>query len=233
MTSHARSNESTRIGGSAVANKFEFFTTILHSYANSLEARGTSVRLLDVGCRGCELKPYVSKLAHYEGADLVQNSQGTVDFVGDIEKGIPASAAHYDFVVALDVVEHLEDPVAALDELLRVTRGHLFVMIPNMCHWAPRSKFFFTGRISEKYDFVFPPPRDRHRWLTTMPQSDKFFADYAARRGLTLATHWTLDGRRKTQAARILRMLRVAPSLWVWASLYVLTRQSHAHATAA
>jgi SAM-dependent methyltransferase len=207
-----------------VANKFEFFTAILNSYTDSVESSATSTRLLDVGCRGCELKPYVSKLAHYEGADLVQNSEGTVDFVGDIEEGIPVPSEHYDFVVALDVVEHLEDPVAALDELLRVTRRNLFVMIPNIAHWVPRCKFLFTGRISQKYDFVFPPPRDRHRWLTTMPQSDQFFLDYAAHREVSLSTHWCLDGPRKTRAAHVLRMLGVPPSVWVWASLYVLSR---------
>jgi SAM-dependent methyltransferase len=216
-----------------VPDKFEFVTTILRTYADPVDTRDTSVRLLDVGCRGCELKPYVSSLAHYEGADLVQNSAGTVDMVGDIEQGIPAAAEQYDFVVALDVVEHLEDPVAALDELLRITRGHLFVMIPNLAHWGPRSKFFFTGRISQKYDFVFPPPKDRHRWLTTMLQSDRFFADYAAHRNLSLATHWNLDGRRKTRAARLMRMFGVPPSMWVWASLYVLSRSCDQRTTSA
>ena len=206
-----------------MSNKFSYFREILDS-CRANESRPERARLLDVGCRGCELKPYVGDVVEYDGADLVQNSAGTVRFVGDLEKGLPVADQAYDYVVALDVVEHLEDPVAGIDELLRVTRSHLFVMIPNIAHWIPRTKFFLKGEISRKYDFVFPPPRDRHRWLTTQTQADRFFEQYGSARKVSLATHWHLDGPRKTRVAKVMRRIGFSPAMWVWASLYVLSR---------
>jgi len=44
---------------------------------------------------------------------------------------LPYSDAGFDLVICLEVLEHLEQPTAALKELARVTRSHLIVSVPN------------------------------------------------------------------------------------------------------
>jgi SAM-dependent methyltransferase len=204
-------------------NKFEFVRGLLEH-----EARRTGLTrpsILDVGCRDCSLHDYVREFAEYDGMDLYQNPRGAVRYVADLSRGIPVSDASYDCAVALDVVEHVDDMVASLDELVRIVRHSAFVMLPNLAHILPRARFLFTGRFSAKYDIRFPQSEDRHRWFTTQPQCDAFMKDYCKSRNLTLQTQWYLDGPRKATIATIMRLLGLSPALWVWAGVYVLQKQ--------
>jgi len=41
----------------------------------NIKPREERYKLLDVGCRDCALKPYVSQMVDYQGVDLFQNDQ--------------------------------------------------------------------------------------------------------------------------------------------------------------
>ncbi len=44
---------------------------------------------------------------------------------------LPYPDAEFDLVICLEVLEHLEEPTAALRELVRVTGSHLVISVPN------------------------------------------------------------------------------------------------------
>jgi SAM-dependent methyltransferase len=94
--------------------------------------------ILDVGCgTGANLK----MLAAYGPAEGVDISPQAVEFcrergldsvkLGAIEH-LPYESNSFDLVTALDVIEHLDDDVAGLREMLRVLRpdGRLLVFVP-------------------------------------------------------------------------------------------------------
>jgi hypothetical protein len=203
-----------------LAKKFDVVRGIL--------ARDASVgaSLLDVGCRGCELAPYVRDLAEYEGADLTQNQFGTVRHVLNVEAGLPMADQHFDYVVALDLVEHLDGFFAGLEELLRVSRRALIVALPNMGHLLFRARFLLTGRLGGKYDLTYGMGHDRHRWVTVLDQADTAMRQFAEDRNLHLETHWVVDSPKKRILAQVGRACGVDPAWWVWTSLYVLRRRS-------
>lgn len=190
--------------------------------------RGCGARsVLDVGCRGGEL----GKALHcdggapirYTGVDLYPGE--AVSLVADVTKGIPVEDGTYDAVAALDVLEHLDDLQGGLDELVRVGRRRVVVVLPNLAHVRHRLSFLVKGRLATgKYDLVLDAPQDRHRWLTVVPQTDDFIAAYARRAGLELSRLDLSAGPRTAHLERLLEGLRFSRSWRTWAVLYTLTK---------
>jgi SAM-dependent methyltransferase len=190
------------------------------------DAGVTSV--LDVGCRDCVLAKALANEgvpAAYTGLDLYQNAAGSVDLVCDLSAGIPADDEAFDAVVALDVMEHLDDLRGGLAELVRVARRRVVVVLPNLAHFWFRGQFLRHGRLSGKYDLAIDQGQDRHRWLTVAPQTDAFMAAFAARAGLSLHTE-DLAGSRRTRPMELALRAVGAPRAWhAWAVLYVLAKE--------
>src|SRR5688500_9155025 len=85
--------------------------------------------VLDVGCRNCEAENVIPKGVEYFGNDLFQNAAGSVAHVGDaltLEFG-----RTFDCVIALDVVEHVDDPHGLMDKLASLAERYLLVSLPN------------------------------------------------------------------------------------------------------
>jgi len=190
---------------------------------------GRRATLLDVGCRGCELKPHVADFADYTGVDLVQNPAGTVDHVLDVERGLPFPDRAFDYVVALDLVEHLNGFHEGMVELARVTSRKLVVMLPNLAHLFARLSFLTRGSFAftDKYDLAHGAVADRHRWVTVIPQTNAYMRWFAGETGMRLAVHYANDGRRKVAFGRVGKAVRLPPSLWAWKVVYVLERPAH------
>lgn len=199
--------------------------------AGSARARPGPATLLDVGCRGCELKPHVSDFAAYTGVDLVQNPAGTVDHVLNVEGGLPFADRSYDYVVAMDLLEHLDRFHEGAAELARVTRGTLLVVLPNLAHLFARASFLVHGRFgfTDKYDLPHGPVDDRHRWVTVLPQTDAYMRWFAETQGMRLTVHHVNDARKRVLFARVARLVRLPASLWAWKVVYLLERPEAAN----
>ena len=180
--------------------------------------------LLDAGCRGCELRPHVEDRARYVGVDLMQNAAGSVDHVGDIARGLPFPDRSFDYVVALDVLEHMDDFHAGMTELARVTRERLVVVLPNYAHLNVRWRFLRHGGLGNKYELPLGTVADRHRWVTVLPQTDRYMDWFAEREGFTVRRSQVNDGRAAALFGKVGHALGIPRRLWVWKSLHLLER---------
>ncbi|HAH07209.1 MAG TPA: hypothetical protein DCM05_11925 [Elusimicrobia bacterium] len=106
--------------------------------------------LIDIGC-GKKLKEGLLArfVTRYVGIDHEQTLHGTsaVDRIGTAYH-LPAADAEFDSALCTAVLEHLEDPSAALSEAFRVLKpgGYALYTIPLFwhIHEAPRDYFRYT-----------------------------------------------------------------------------------------
>ena len=136
---------------------------------------GVSGTLVDVGARDRVLQQYLPSSLNYLSADIVAGH----DFLWNLEEPLNVEDNSYDVVVALDVLEHLENIHQAYQELLRVMRWKLFVSLPNMTCLSWRFLFLKKGYLSGKYDLLPQHQGDRHRWLTSYLQICEFINYHA------------------------------------------------------
>ena len=76
-------------------------------------------RVLDVGCGLKPYFPFFSAAAEYVGVDVVEGP--SADLVGAVES-LPVEDDSFDVVLCTQVLEHVDDPAAAVRELHRVTK---------------------------------------------------------------------------------------------------------------
>lgn len=133
--------------------------------------------VLDVGCRDCELKDWVPLNIKYFGNDLYQNKLGTVDYVGDMS--MLKVDQKFDLVVALDILEHVENPTLLFEKLLTLANIALIVSLPNCYDLKNRLKFLLRGHLGGKYAFTNKVIEDRHRWIMSRPEIRQFYFDKA------------------------------------------------------
>lgn len=116
--------------------------------AESLPYKG---RVLDFGCGTAPYKAVILKRAdEYVGVDWVNSSHETrfVDVFADLTKPLPFEDCSADTITSFQVIEHLAEPQAFLNECFRIVRplGQLFVTVPFMwhVHEAPHDYFRYT-----------------------------------------------------------------------------------------
>jgi hypothetical protein len=178
--------------------------------------------LVDVGARDRILQPYLSgSRLCYLSADLGPGH----DFNWNLELPIPAPDNAYDFVTALDVLEHVEQFHSAFRELLRITRCTLFVALPNMTHLAHRLEFFVTGRIGAKYALLPKHQGDRHRWLTHYKDIVRFMEHQAATARVSVRQYNWIHG--YSPLERLISYLPVPPGLKAYTVLFEILKASH------
>ncbi|HKU68483.1 MAG TPA: class I SAM-dependent methyltransferase [Candidatus Baltobacteraceae bacterium] len=109
---------------------------------------------LDVACgRGTLLRTLQTRYPQLAltGADISQDSvEATRRFglraeVANVEKALPFADESFDCVVFGEVIEHLVDPDAALQNISRVLKagGHLILTTPNLASWFNRAFLLF------------------------------------------------------------------------------------------
>jgi hypothetical protein len=191
-------------------NRFEMVASLLK------DASGT---LADVGARDRILKKYLPASLQYKSADFDPGH----DYRWNLENPIDCPDGSFDFVVALDVLEHVENIHAALKELIRLTRRRLFISLPNMSFLSFRINFLMNGEIGRKYSLLPAHQGDRHRWLTVYPQMNAFIAEVAEKQcGCTVKRIHILDG--YTRLDKIAARLPLPPQLRTYIVLYEITK---------
>ncbi len=102
-----------------------------------LGTQHSRLRILDVGCgTGANLE-MLSNFGEAEGVDVSDEALTYCQSKGlKVKKGLaedlPFEDGAFDIVTGLDVIEHLDDDVAGLEEMFRVTRrgGKLLIFVP-------------------------------------------------------------------------------------------------------
>ncbi len=110
-------------------------------------ARHLRGRVLDIGC-GSKAKRYLvhERVTEYVGLDHEHSlhDRSQVDLVGTAYR-IPQPDGSFDGVVCTAVLEHLEDPAAALRESIRVLKpgGHAIYTVPLFWHLHEEPRDFY------------------------------------------------------------------------------------------
>lgn len=90
------------------------------------------------------LSPFIGMDINLESISIAQKKCPTGFFLqGDI-LNLPFSDSIFDLVVSLEVLEHLNHPKIALDELYRVSRKWLILSVPNEPYFCLAN--FFRGK---------------------------------------------------------------------------------------
>jgi SAM-dependent methyltransferase len=102
-------------------------------------------RVLDVGCGTSPYRRFLSNATEYVGID--PNPAVAPDVVGSVLE-LPFPDASFESVVCTEVLEHVNEPRAALSEVHRVmrNRGVLYLTVPQAwgLHYEPHDYFRYT-----------------------------------------------------------------------------------------
>jgi 2-polyprenyl-3-methyl-5-hydroxy-6-metoxy-1,4-benzoquinol methylase len=138
-------------------------TAIYRMVAAALSERGAAGTLLDVGCGAGNLLPFVSQLcAEYVGVDAVRYEEfpAAAHFhQADLDGGrVPLPDGCADAVVAVETIEHLENPRSFLRELMRLAKpgGWVVVTTPNQLSLLSLVTLIFKRRFNAFQDAHYP-----------------------------------------------------------------------------
>lgn len=121
-------------------------------------------RILDLGCGDGDYGRRLKDL----GFDVVAGDidlarfkyKNEIEFKHcDITKGMPFSDNYFDYVLLIEVVEHLRNPYVVMPEINRIIEpnGSLVMSTPNILNLKSRLRFLFEGA----YDYFREPPLDQ------------------------------------------------------------------------
>ena len=130
--------------------------------------------LLDFGARDQILKKFLPKQIKYTGVDITQNKDQT-NIIMDLNQKIKFDNNFFDFITALDVVEHLDDPCNFIDECLRISKNQVHIVLPNIAYYEFRLMLLFFGSLGSKYHFSGKKIDDKHQWFTNYYSVSDFF----------------------------------------------------------
>ncbi len=139
-------------------------------------------RVLDVGCDQAALRELVGR-ERYVGID--RSPQADVQHDLQRDGRLSFADAAFDTVICTDVLEHLDNLHQVFDELVRVTKKHLLVTLPNNWNAARQRLRRGHGEIG-LYGLPLDPPPDRHRWFFSLLEAEKFLRGQAERHGLEI-----------------------------------------------
>src|SRR4051794_9353147 len=111
---------------------------ILESFLDSIVSRlptaDSQLRILDVGCGTGANIEMLSQYGEAEGVDVSDDAlefcrQKGLKAQKGLAETLPYDDETFDITTALDVIEHLDDDVAGLKEMHRVTKGGGYSLI--------------------------------------------------------------------------------------------------------
>jgi len=190
--------------------------------ADMINKKHTSYKLLDVGCRTMDLKPLLNDCREYSGTDLLPPVEGV--FQCDLEKKLPFKDRQFDVVTALDILEHLDNPHDALQELYRVAKKTVYIALPNMYYISFRKRFLFGGGISGKYTFHSYAVKDRHRWILSYDEAIAFIKKNSIQHQIRKKNILPVRGKTKWIMTPLEKLLaKLWPNAFVYGVLFEVT----------
>lgn len=129
-----------------------------------------SGKILDVGCGEAYLKKFLKDI-EYIGIDKGNFADIQID-LERIDK-LPFDDCSFDCVLCLDVLEHLDNLHIVFDELIRVSKKHIIISLPN--NWVNARVPIQRGRGKiGHYGLPAHPPNDRHKWFFNTEEAFNF-----------------------------------------------------------
>lgn len=131
----------------------------------ALAGRPRGGTLVDVGCGGARIHDELSGLFdRYVGLDLVAYPDappGVQRICADLEQELPLRDAVADLAVAVETIEHLENPRALVRELARITRpgGLVLITTPNQLSALSFLSLAFKRQFAAFQDVHYPAHR--------------------------------------------------------------------------
>lgn len=110
-------------------------------------------RILDIGCGEGELTISIGKItdAKLYGIELDNHRAARAREKGisitkeDVNHGLPFQNSFFDFIFAGEIIEHVDNPDAFLQEIHRVLKpnGRILITTPNLASWHNRILLLF------------------------------------------------------------------------------------------
>jgi SAM-dependent methyltransferase len=170
-----------------------------------------------------ELKPLLKSCTSYYGSDLIA-ADGVLQC--NLEKPLPFEDKQFDVVTALDVIEHLDNPHAAIKELIRITKKTLIISLPNMYYIQFRWHFLLGRGLSGKYRFPVKPIVDRHRWVLSYQEGVDFICGNSQGYDVDIDLIYPTRNRTRLLSVPVQKFLgQIWPNLFVYGTLFEITVQ--------
>jgi 2-polyprenyl-3-methyl-5-hydroxy-6-metoxy-1,4-benzoquinol methylase len=201
-------------------------TDLLDRLASRRSVADVGDRLLEVGCGpGWALEVFRDSGFTVEGIDVSEEAVRRAR-----KSGLEASVLNFeredlgrdgfDIVVAMEVIEHLYDPLAAIDKLLQALKpgGFLVISLPNEIHLSRRFSILFG-------EMDFGGHDDPHVYHFNDRSARRLF-DAANLRVLDHAGDSIVPPRNPTMRSVCAPLVRTLPGLFAIANVYLLETRS-------
>jgi SAM-dependent methyltransferase len=93
--------------------------------------------VLDLGCRDGGFREFLPPSTIYRGMDIADEFEAEHIIIGDISQGLPFEDEFYDYVFAVEVLEHTTNPYNIFKEVKRILKpgGYFVLSVPNPYHF--------------------------------------------------------------------------------------------------
>ncbi len=121
----------------------------------------------------------------YTEIDISGNPDLLIDL--DSQHPIPFEDNHFETIICTEVLEHLEEFHRVFSELVRISKKHIIISLPNAWRGfsALKKQIIYNGKDGRAgidvgkyrkfYGLPLNKPLDRHRWFFSYSEAEEFF----------------------------------------------------------
>ena len=183
--------------------------------------------ILDLGCRDMILKKFLKGNFIYYGVDSYDLNQSDDTYIQhNLEKGVPNNVKGSDIIVALDVLEHIENIHEIYSQLFSISKKKVVIALPNMAYYKFRLNFLFRGVLSKKYIFSEKKIIDRHRWIPNYKSIEKFIK-FNTPNNWKITKYNFIAARKNFSIMYILEKIlsKFFPNIFIYELIYIIKRE--------